>query len=488
MTLTYQNHPALRGAMEPARFASEVYDCEVEGTIPAGLNGSFFRVGAEWFYPPKFPDDSPFAADGIASRFRIANGSCDFSARFVETPRYLANKQARRQLFGYYRNPFTNEPEAEGVHGTVANTNIIVFAGKLLALKEDAPPYVVDPDTLHTLGTNDFGGGYRAPTFTAHPKVDGQTGEMVTYGYEAEGLASNAIWIYTIAADGTVTSERKIAAPYLSMVHDIAISQNYILIPVYGMVSSMERLREGKVHWGWDDTVPSYIGVMPRHGNGEVVWIAGPEMAMVHTFSATDEGGVITLHAAVSDGNPFPFFPDVHGKPFNGAKARTTVRKYVIDLARPQDGWHEEVLFPEYAGALSRIDDRYTGHPYRYGFLSASHPSLTYDQQVMGPRAPSNGICRFDFQTGQVDVMPAGRTVALSEVVFAPRSPDAPEGDGWVLAFATDYADMKSHLVIGDTANMAAGPVARVKLPFRAPGQIHGNWVPQWMMPGNTVA
>ena len=484
MALSYQHHPALQGAMEPARFNSEVYDCEIVGEIPAGLKGTFVRVGAEWFYPPTHPDDSPFAADGIASTFRIADGSCDFSARYVETPRYLANKQARRQLFGYYRNPFTDDPSVAGVSGTVANTNIVVFNGKLLALKEDSLPYEVDPITLQTVGPYDFGGGYKSPTFTAHPKIDGQTGEMITYGYEAEGLATNAIWVYTISPTGTVTSERKLAAPYLSMVHDIAISQNYILIPVYGMISSMDRLREGKVHWGWDDTVPSYIGVLPRNGSAsEVVWIQGPEMAMVHTFSATDEGGIITLLAAVSDSNPFPFFPDVHGKPFNGAKARTTIRKYTIDLSNPRAGWQEEVLFPEWAGALSRIDDRFLGHPFRYGFLAAAHPTEAWDTEVVGPRGPANALCRFDFTTGQVESMFAGPTMGLQEIAFAPRSADAPEGDGWVLALGTDYADMKSHVVIADTANLAAGPVARVKLPFRAPGQIHGNWVPDWVMP-----
>jgi len=484
MALSYQNHPALQGAMEPARFNSELYDCEVVGAIPAGLTGTFVRVGAEWFYPPLHPDDSPFAADGIVSTFRLAGGSCDFTARYVETPRYLANRQARRQLFGYYRNPFTDDPAVAGVSGTVANTNIVVFNGKLLALKEDALPYEVDPATLATVGPYDFAGGYKSPTFTAHPKIDGRTGEMITYGYEAEGLASNAIWIYTVAPDGTVTSERKLAAPYLSMVHDIAISQNYILIPVYGMVSSMERLREGKVHWGWDSTLPSYIGVLPREGSArDVVWIEGPEMAMVHTFSATDEGGILTLHAAVSDSNPFPFFPDVGGQPFNGAKARTTIRKYTIDLARPRDGWQEEELFPQWAGALSRIDDRFLGHPFRYGFMSSAHPTEAYDTAVVGPRAPANALCRFDFSTGQVEAMFAGSTMSLGEIAFAPRSPDAAEGDGWVMALATDHAHMKSQLVIGDTADLAAGPVARVNLPFRAPGQIHGNWVPEWVMP-----
>ena len=480
MTVSYRNYPALQGAFEPARFASEVYDCEVVGAIPRDLAGVFYRVGGEWFYPPKHPDDAPFAADGIASQFRIANGSCDFSARFVETPRYLADKAAREQLFGYYRNPFTDDPRVKGVSGTVSNTNIVWFAGKLLSLKEDAHPYELDPVTLATRGPYDFGGQYKSPTFTAHPKIDGKTGEMITYGYEAEGLASNAIWLYSFDRSGKVLSERRIAAPYLSMVHDIAISQNFILIPVYGMVSSMERLKAGKVHWGWDRTVPSYIGVVPRKGEAKVRWFQGPEMAMVHTFSASDKDGVITLYAAVSDSNPFPFFPDVTGAPFDPKGAVTTVRKYVLDTRSRSSKWREERLFADQPGALSRIDDRYIGHDFRFGLLGYSDAARPFEGS--GNRRPVNSYGKFNFVTGKVEAMFAGPTHSLAEIAFAPRSPTAPEGDGWVLGLATNYADMHSELVIGDTRDLAAGPVARVRLPFKAPSQVHGNWVPQWVI------
>jgi carotenoid cleavage dioxygenase len=488
MTLSYEGYPSLQGALQPARFNVEVYDCEVVGEIPARLEGTFYRVGAEWLYPPRFPDDSPFAADGVASSFRIANGSADFTARFVETPRYLANREAREQLFGYYRNPFTDDARVQGVSGTVSNTNIVVHAGRLFALKEDALPYELDPVSLATMGPHDFGGAYKSPTFTAHPKVDGVTGEMITYGYEADGLASNAIWIYTVDSAGTVTSERKLAAPYLSMVHDIAISQNFIIIPVYGMVSSMERLREGKVHWGWDSSVPSYIGVLPRTGDAkDVRWFSGPEMAMVHTFAATDRDGVVELHAAVSDSNPFPFFPAVDGSPFNPAKARTTIRTYRMDMNSREDGWREEVMFPSVAGALSRIDDRFMGHEYRYGFLGFADEARPYEGEG-GGRRPTNSYGRFDFRSGTMESMFAGPTHGLAEVTFAPRSAHAEEGDGWLMGMAIDYSDMTSQLVIGDTQDLAAGPIARVKLPFKAPGQIHGNWVPSWSARGAAQA
>jgi carotenoid cleavage dioxygenase len=86
------------------------------------------------------------------------------------------------------------------VHST-ANTHIYFYAGVLLALKEDSPPYALDPTTLRTIGRDpsmlsnclglyDFNGKLPSPTFTAHPKVDGRTGTMYAYGYEAKGDAS----------------------------------------------------------------------------------------------------------------------------------------------------------------------------------------------------------------------------------------------------------------------------------------------------------
>jgi carotenoid cleavage dioxygenase-like enzyme len=482
LVIAFADNPTFRGFFAPTRFEADVIDCEVEGSIPRDLDGTFYRVGGDWMYPPKHPDDSPFAADGYASMFRFGGGSVDFRGRYIRTPRYLANAAAKRQLFGYYRNPFTDDPAVHGVSGTVANTNIVAHAGRLFALKEDARPYELDPDTLETRGAFDFGGAYASPTFTAHPKVDAATGEMVTYGYEADGLASNAIWIYTIDRAGMVTSERRIRAPYLSMVHDIAISEKHILIPIVPMTSSMERLQAGKVHWGWDATLPSYIGVLPRDGDAaDVRWFKGPERAIVHTFAAMDRGNRLVMHAPVSDGNPFPFFPAVDGSPFDPVKARTVVRSYTFDLNSSDDGWAEEAMFVDAPGALSRIDDRYMGHDYRYGLMGFADATKPFDDGSSGAMRGrvTNSIGRYDFATGRLESFFAGSSHALQEVCFVPRSPTAPEADGWVMAVASDFAEMKSELVIADTAALADGPVARVKLPFRLSSQIHGNWVPR---------
>jgi len=73
----------------------------------------------------------------------------------------------------------------------------------------------------------------------------------------------------------------------------------------------------------------------------------------------------------------------------------------------------------------------------------------------------------------------------VGEQVFVPRSPDAPEGDGYVLSVVGRFKDHTTELVILDTdsfKNSETGddiePVARIVLPFRMRSGVHGSWVP----------
>src|SRR5687767_13553276 len=69
----FSHMPTRKGFFAPERFEAAVYDCEVVGAIPKDMNGAFYRVGAEWLYPPKFPDDAILNADGHISLFRFRN-------------------------------------------------------------------------------------------------------------------------------------------------------------------------------------------------------------------------------------------------------------------------------------------------------------------------------------------------------------------------------------------------------------------------------
>jgi carotenoid cleavage dioxygenase-like enzyme len=440
----------------PTRFEASIDDCEVVGSIPSDIDGAFYRVGGEWYYPPMFRDDAPLNADGYVSMFRIKNGKVDFKGRWIETHRFKEQRKARRQLYGYYRNPYTDDPSVRDPTRpnlrTVVNTAPLIHGRMLFALKEDGLPHRIDPNTLETIGPWDYNGKWRSETFTAHPKLDPVSGEMISYGYQATGLASDDLWIYTVDRTGEVKREVRVKVPYVSMIHDMALTQKYMLFPFGGYVTSKERLEQGKVHWGWDDSKPSYIGVLPRDGEAkDMRWFKGPLRCMMHTFNAHEEGNKIVLYAPFWDSNFFPFFPPVDGSPWNPAGARSFIRKITLDLSSRKDTWTEEILWPMQVVDLGKVDPRVVTLQSRYLYTSFSDPKRPPDRARSGsgiPVAPANSYGRFDVATGKLQSYFAGSTHALQEVSFVPRKGDE-EGNGYL---------------------------ARVLLPFTISGQVHGIW------------
>ena len=129
-------------------------------------------------------------------------------------------------VVGKYRNKFTDAVAFK--IRTTANTNIVHFNGRLLALKEDAPPYALDSHTLETSGLYDFDGQLPSLTFTAHPKFDPHTGEMICFGYEAKGDGTPDICYCRIAANGIFLETVWLTAPVVAMIHDFAVTENWV--------------------------------------------------------------------------------------------------------------------------------------------------------------------------------------------------------------------------------------------------------------------
>ncbi len=101
---------------------------------------------------------------------------------------------------------------------------------------------------------------------------------------------------------------------------------------------------------------------------------------------------------------------------------------------------------------MPRTDDRYQGLPYRHGYLICN-------RGMDG----SSGTGHIDLQTGQLEVWAPGQGDGVQEAQFVPRSPDSPEGDGWLLVPVSRVSKMRSDLVILDAQNVAAGPVATLR-------------------------
>jgi len=67
--------------------------------------------------------------------------------------------------------------------------------------------------------------------------------------------------------------------------------------------------------------------------------------------------------------------------------------------------------------------------------------------------------------------------------MFVPRKNAKGEGDGYVMAIASNYESMSSDLVIADAQRLDQGVIATVKLPFRLRSGTHTNWYPQAALP-----
>lgn len=474
MDVDFRGHPLFpRGFNSPTRFEADVYDCEVWGHIPTDIEGTFYRMQCDFEYRPPMNDWlTGFNGDGHISRFRFAKGAVDYKGRYVKTARLMAERHARRRLFGVYRNRFTDDPSVAHINRSAANTHTYWHGGKLFTLKEDSLPYTVDPHTLETLGDWNFYGKYTAKTMSAHPKIDPLTGEMIAYGYQAKGDLTKDIAVYTINPQGEVVKEVWLMSPYLGIIHDIAITSKHILIPVIARTTSLARLKKGLPMWEWDGSLPTMIGVLPRDGEAkDVRWYKGPSRNTLHFLNATDRGRHITMELPTSTGEHDP----------------SQIRRWTFDLKSRKDSFEEEVVSTT-SGFLPRMDDRFLSLDYRYGFLSSHDPAIKPDTQRapamahMGPFV-NNVLQRLDVRTGEIRQCALEPVVSLQEACFVPRKGSQGEGDGYVLAVASNYESTSSDLIIVDAQKIEEGPLATIKLPFRLRSGTHTNWYPQSVLP-----
>jgi carotenoid cleavage dioxygenase len=453
------------------RLECDVGDCEIEGKLPADLSGIFYRVGPDAQYPMN-PHNIPFDGEGHVSMFRFDRGRVSFRSRFVRNQRYKAQAAAHKILFPMYRNPSMDDPSVRNVSRGTANTHILYWHGRLLAFKEDSPPVALNPSTLETVDDYyTFEGQLESKTFTAHPKIDAVTGNLVAFGYEARGFGSDEVNIFEYTPAGRRVWNTWVKVPYVGMLHDFAVTQKYVVFYVIPLAIDHRQMKRGGIHWSWDGTKPTYFGFMRRGGDGrDIHWVKGPTRSSTHVMGAFDEGNKIVVDVEMSEFNPFPFMPFRDGTRWDPIRGASRITRLSVDLSSkaPKD-YQIETLYPNYLGGLPRMDDRYLTMPYRFGFLPC--------QEVGVPGLGSNCYARFDHQTRTSKIYRAPPGTTLAEACFAPKSKSAPEASGYLMGVATRVNEGgRSDLLVFDAERLADGPIATVRLPTRVVGQIHGWW------------
>jgi len=477
----YPDTPGFTGVLRPIRLEGDICDLEVDGEIPSSLNGTFHRVHPDAQFPPKYENDQFFNGDGMISLFRFHDGKVDFRQRYARTDKWKVEREAGKSLFGAYRNPLTDDESVKGMIRGTANTNVMVHAGKLYAMKEDSPCLIMDPLTLETEGYTKFGGKLKNQTFSAHGKIDPVTGNFCNHGYAATGLLTRDCSYFEIDPEGNLLFETEFEVPYYCMMHDFGLTEHYALYHLVPITSNWDRLKANQPHFGFDTTLPVYLGVVPRGPgvtNKDVRWFKGPRTVFAsHVMNAFEDGSKIHFDTPQAENNSFPFFPDIHGAPFDPVAALPYLHRWTVDLGSNSEDFASVEKLSDWIDEFPRLDERYVGQPYRHGWMLVMDPDKPMDfERGRASGFKMNKIGHIDHATGKQDSWWCGAESIIQEPCFIPRKAGSPEGDGYIVALVDNLITNYSDLVILDAQKMADGPIGRAKLPFRMRSGLHGNW------------
>ncbi len=449
--------PFLEGNYAPIRKETTAGGLVVVGKLPAELDGMYVRNGPN----PQFPPIGPyhwFDGDAMLHGVTIRDGKATYRSRYVRTEGFEEEKKAGKALYeGFMGLPDLKKMAAgkEGFKNT-ANTALVWYNGRLLALWEGGPPHAVEVPSLGTIGRFTFGGKLKHPC-TAHPKIDPKTGEFVFFGYQPV----KPYLQYSVAdTKGVIVRTTPIDVPRPVMMHDFAITARHTVFLDLPVVFSFTGLFRGKMPFGYEPKHGARIGVLPRHGKGsEVKWFDVPPCYVFHTLNAYDSGDEVVLLACRMKAFPEEITPpdEYSDKQMKGIGSK--LHRWRLNL---KTGKVIEGAVDDLAADFPRIDDALMGRENRFGYLMA----LKMDALV-----------KYDLTKNTRQRHELGKGRLGGEGVFVPKRASKGEDDGWLVTYVYDRTSRKSELIVVEARDFAAKPVARVLLPERVPFGFHGTWV-----------
>jgi carotenoid cleavage dioxygenase len=461
--------------LSPASTEDRYTVTDVVGEVPREIHGTLYRNAPNQNVAPAAGVRAMhlFDGDGRVDAFRFEDGRVTHSNAFVRNASFLAEEKRGAYCMPGVVLPADVESDAPEIQGRVQhNTNVVHHGGRLLALVENAAPFELDPDTLEPIGPFDLQGRMLSYSTSAHPKVDGRSGELWIHGYAP---FPPFVQLYALDADGNVTFAEPVEMPFATMMHDFAITEHHVIFPLCPIVIDFSVMETGgrfAEALRWEPMRGTRFGVRSRAADAPVRWFEAPTPGyLFHPGNAYEDGDRIHLDACVyRDGSALleglrtlrsgRVDPGFHAEPV----------AYELDLT---SGDCRERVIESVGAEFPRCDDRRVGYPNRFGYAVLSHEG--------GPVSAADyfgNLIKYERGGGGSVVHRLPRGWRIGEPVFVPRHAGAQEDDGFVLAVAYDPTEDASELRILDARRFGGDPLARVKLRHRVPGGFHGNFAP----------
>lgn len=463
---------------------ADAHELAVEGTVPAGLHGTLYRIGPARHdvYGERYRHW--FDGDGMVHALTLGPDGARYRNRFVATEKKRREDVAGRRLFGGFGTAPAGGPVArlrQVRPMSAANTNVVFHGGRLLALWEAGRPWRLDPHTLETLGEDDMGGAL-APgrALSAHPKLDPATGELWNFG--ADYGPRPAVHLYRTDASGVTACVARVPMPVPAMVHDFALTARAAVL-VFAPLA-LDRIPLGLVAGArsFGDSLRfrpargTAIAVVDRE-SGEVGWHHTDPFVFFHTANAWDEGDDVVLDLCTyPDDAVMRLFTEVmvgRSLPVDGRLERlqagprgVTRRPVLHGGSSAEDGAGLE--FPRVSDAVATA-----AHRHVFGVTRRADADFLGTPVVVdtGRRRATLGPTAAHHFAGEL--VPVAKRDALERAGGMGAQDDAV----WLLTLVLDAAARRSELWVLDGEELDAPPVARVLLPNVVPFGFHGNWV-----------
>lgn len=446
----------------------------IEGELPRELYGTLYRNGpSQRVLPPQgYEALHLFDGDALVHAFRFEDGVAHYRGRFVENQCYEIEQAAGRYCMDGFQTRAVDRTD-KVLYRVQPNTNVVFHGSKLMAMVENAFPFQIDARTLAPVGDTDFGAPRLGMSVSAHPKIDGRTGQMIIHGYQP---FEPFVQLYIVEPDGRCSLAETVDAPFPGMMHDVAITENWVVLILPPAVIDGASLASGEKTFQeclrWEAERGLWFGLRRREPGSPVRWLRAPDEGFIfHPGNAYEEGGRILLDACtyVRGDN---LLNDALARWRSGRawEGEWGARPFLYEID-PVASTVEQRQLDDRGAEFPRLDDRRVGYKNRYGYAVR----LRCDER--GADQPWTAVVKYDRSGGPSAVHDFGEGQFPSEPVFVPRAATAEEDDGFVLCVVHDGPGDGSYVAVLDARNLAGPALAKCRLEHRIPMGFHGNFV-----------
>ncbi|MBC6417858.1 MAG: carotenoid oxygenase family protein [Prochloron sp. SP5CPC1] len=428
---------------------------DIEGDIPKKLQGTLFRNGPGLLDIHGTPIRHPFDGDGMVCAISFRDGRVHFRNRFVRTEGFVQEKRKGKMLYrgvfgtqkpgGWLKNAFDLRLK------NIANTNIIYWGGKLLALWEAAEPYRLDPQNLETLGI-DYLDDVLKPgdAFAAHPWV-----------------------VYEFNPHGQLERRHSHRIPGFAFIHDFAITSNYCIFfqnPVrFNPLPFVFGFRGAGECVQFQPNRPTRVVVIPRTPE-----LKDDKMKILEVSS-----GFIFHHGNAFETSENEICVDsICYQSLYQIKSEDSYKEVDFDALAPGQLWRftlnlasstiEKKMLDSRSCEFPTVNPDQVGRPNRYLFMGAAHHPTD--------NAPLQAISKLDLESGERQLYSFAPQGYVGEPIFVPHPHAKKEDEGWVLTLVYDALHHRSDIVILDPQDLNQSPISRIHLKHHIPYGLHGSW------------